>query len=542
MHGRLRILRATRRAGLAAGLLAALAAHAWAGGAAETQLSGGVTDAGGTPLSGVMITAHDGAHRASTTVFTDAGGRFGFPALRPGRYRVTARRLGFETLVREDVAPEGPPLRFSLPAKADFAADLPASYWYAQLDWPDPESHANFARACANCHQIGDWAWRVPRGEADWEAVLERMDRRGPPLYARSREGLIARLMRTFGPDAPAPDFEPPAPPSGAALHAVIREYEIDPERRTSCHDLEPGADGRMYTEEGYWLDPRTLDRGVFPIGDGAHSIERAGNGDFWITVTGSDELVRLDPETGQVDRHAHPEIDGDRGIYPHTLRFNAQQQIWYTLTASNHLARFDPRTAQFEYHRLPAGTQDPEELSGAAVAYGSDIAPDQSIWWSQLLGPRIGRFDPASGEMQAWTTPFSGPRRLRVAGDGAIWVPFFGHARIGRFDPDSEEWRVWELPTGPAGTELPYALAVEPRTGDVWITGSNSDTLIRFRPETERFDVFPLPTPVSWTREIEFDARGHVWTCTSNAGTAPDREGVSRFIELELPAGDAAE
>ena len=100
----------------------------------------------------------------------------------------------------------------------------------------------------------------------------------------------------------------------------------------------------------------------------------------------------------------------------------------------------------------------------------------------------------------------------------------------------------VWELPTGPAGTELPYALAVAPRTGDVWITGSNSDTLIRFRPATERFDVFPLPTPVSWTREIEFDARGHVWTCTSNASTAPDREGVSRFIELELPAAGAAE
>ena len=210
MHGRLRILRATRRAGLTVALLAALAAPAWAAGAAETQLSGGVTDAGGAPLSGVMITAHDGARRAGTTVFTDAGGSFGFPALGPGRYRVTARRIGFETQIRQDVAPDGPALRFVLPAKADFAGDLPASYWYSRLEWPDTESHANFARACANCHQIGDWAWRVPRDEAAWEAVLERMDRRGPPLYARNREGLIARLMRTFGPDAPAPTSSRP--------------------------------------------------------------------------------------------------------------------------------------------------------------------------------------------------------------------------------------------------------------------------------------------------------------------------------------------
>lgn len=543
MAKRPRVGSATRRAARAGLVLAALAAPAWTGaGYAQTRLHGTADGADGAPLAGVMITAHDAARRAGTTVFTAADGRFGFPELRPGRYRVTARRIGFETRVREDAAADGPALRFTLPAKADFAEDLPAAYWYARLDWPDAESHANFARACANCHQIGDWAWRVPRDAADWQAVIERMDRRGPPLYARSRDGLIARLMRAFGPDAPAPDVKPPAPPSGAALRAVIREYEVDVERRTNCHDLEPGADGRMYTEEGYWIDPRTLERGVFPIGEGAHSIERAANGDFWITVTGSDELVRLDPETSQVDRHAHPEINGERGIYPHTLRFDARQQIWYTLTASNHLARFDPRTAQFTYHRLPAGSEDPEELSPAAVAYGSDIAPDQSIWWSQLLGRRIGRFDPDSGEMQVWTTPYSGPRRLRVAGDGRVWVPFFGHARIGRFDPEREEWRVWELPTGPAGTELPYALAVEPRTGDVWITGSNSDTLIRFRPATERFDVFPLPTPVNWTREIEFDARGRVWTCTSNAAIAADREGVSRFIELELPAEDAAE
>ena len=143
---------------------------------------------------------------------------------------------------------------------------------------------------------------------------------------------------------------------------------------------------------------------------------------------------------------------------------------------------------------------------------------------------------------MRSWTTPYSGPRRLRVAGDGTVWVRFFGHARIGRFDPRQESWKTWELPTGPPGTELPYALAVEPRTGHVWVTGSNSDTLIRFQPGSERFDVFPLPTPVSWTREIEFDARGHLWTCTSNARIGPDREDVARFIELELPVEEAGE
>ena len=44
---------------------------------------------------------------------------------------------------------------------------------------------------------------------------------------------------------------------------------------------------------------------------------------------------------------------------------------------------------------------------------------------------------------------------------------------------------------------------AVNQSTGDVWITGSNSNTMIRFRPDTEEFTVFPLPTAADFTREI---------------------------------------
>ena len=72
-------------------------------------------------------------------------------------------------------------------------------------------------------------------------------------------------------------------------------------------------------------------------------------------------------------------------------------------------------------------------------------------------------------------------------------------------------------MPIEPQGTETPYALNVDRRTDTVWICGTNSDTLIRFEPETERFTVYPLPTRVTYTREIDFDASGAVWTSNSN-------------------------
>jgi cysteine-rich repeat protein len=508
--------------------------------AAELQLEGRVRDAAGRLLAGAMVSAHDEERALRVTVFSDAEGRYRFPALAARPYRVQEQRIGFAPAQRDFVpgraaSEQDPALDFSLDPVADVADQLPPSFFYALLDWPTREVEGNFARACANCHPIGDHRWRRPRGRSEWEAVFARMDNRGPSLSHQARELLIPTLVRTFGTDAPRHRFEAPPPPRGDAVRAVVWEYEVDPQRRPSCHDLEIGPDGTVYTEDGYTLQPKTMQRGRHVFPPGAHSIEQDAQGNMWVTVTGSDQLAKLDVRTGRITLYDHPQIGEDKGIYPHTLQFDGQGRIWYTLSGSTHVARFDPATAEFRYFRLPPRPVDAWELSPVPGAYGCDVAPDQSVWWSELMGPRIGEVDPESGEVSSWVTPLHGPRRLGAGPDNRIWVPFFGDSQLGRFDPQTESWKLYPLPTLPAGAELPYALTVHRGTGHVWITGSNSDTLIRFEPETERFTVYPLPTPVNWTREIEFDAEGNVWTCTSDAPSAPDRPGSGRFIKLQL-------
>ena len=61
------------------------------------------------------------------------------------------------------------------------------------------------------------------------------------------------------------------------------------------------------------------------------------------------------------------------------------------------------------------------------------------------------------------------------------------------------------------------YALAIDRRDDTVWLCGTNSDTLIPFDPRTERFSTYLLPSRVAFTRELEVDAEGNVWTTTSN-------------------------
>src|SRR4029077_9093868 len=146
----------------------------------------------------------------------------------------------------------------------------------------------------------------------------------------------------------------------------------------------------------------------------------------------------------------------------------------------------------------------------------------------------RIGRLDPETGAVQLIDTPFTAPRRLRFDSKGTLWIPRFSSGALAHFDPQTRLFQTWPLPIEPRGTETPYALNVDRRTDTVWICGTQSDTLMRFEPASERFTVYPLPTRVTYTREIDFDAAGAVWTSNSNLPAWQIEDAVPRLIRLE--------
>ena len=79
-------------------VLATLAGALGAGqaGAADVLLSGTVTSPAGEPMGGVTVSAKADGGTITTSVFTDEGGRYYFPPLAAGHYRVWAQALGFE--------------------------------------------------------------------------------------------------------------------------------------------------------------------------------------------------------------------------------------------------------------------------------------------------------------------------------------------------------------------------------------------------------------------------------------------------------------
>jgi streptogramin lyase len=292
----------------------------------------------------------------------------------------------------------------------------------------------------------------------------------------------------------------------------------------------------------------------------GPHSIQVAPDGALWITLALGNRLARFDPGTQGFEIH-----ELEHGFYPHTLRFDAGGRIWYTIAASNHLGMFDPATGEAREQRLPARTfgqalvlrllptllwigrhvdlrSRAAEADGISmpIPYGIDVAPDGGVWFSQLNERRIGRVDPETFAVEMIDTPFAAPRRLRFDSRGRLWIPSFSEGLLARFDPATRHFRSWEIPVAPLGSDTPYALHVDRRTDIVWICGTNSDSLIRFEPARERFTVYPLPTRVTYTREIDFDAEGRVWTSNSNSPTWQIEGGLPRVLRLD-PDGAGA-
>ena len=493
------------------------------------------------------------------------------------------------------------PLDFTLIRHTDpasVAAQLPANHWYELLlDQLESEhDREQFVRQCTYCHQQGSPATRLQREEAEWQKVLALMARMGAGLDEDLSQRIPGLLNSAYDPETAVaaltegwedPDFVPPAEP--AALAAVIDEFELGG-RSSMQHDMIVHPSGHIYsvdmtTDTLFRLDPRVpggkrewfkipaedmplggnMGSGALPSNSemyvGPHSLQVDHNGAIWITLATGNQLAKFDPQDGSFTTEPLPS-----GIYPHTLRIDDRNRVWYTVAGSNHVGMFDQATGQHVNIRVPARSfgeavmlrlipfflwlNQYVDLSAAAgagsgegsgpVPYGIDVAPNGDIWFSQLNAHRIGRIDPDTFELHMIDTPFKAPRRLRFDSKGDLWIPGFSSNVLARFDTETEEFELFEIPIEPIGTETPYALNVDRRTDMVWICGTNSDTLLSFDPDTAEFTVYPLPTQVTYTREIDFDEDGAVWTSNSNIPAWQIETGTPRVLRLTPPGSRA--
>jgi virginiamycin B lyase len=477
----------------------------------------------------------------------------------------------------------------------EISNQLTAAAHAAALPFPSQRIKDAFISQCSYCHQQGNALTRAPHTPEQWSASIWRME--GYGAYITYDEHRQIKKMLGEGFTGQPINVVETAPYSTEMARAKVREWHVG-DALSFLHDTMVGLDGKLYgIDEGkdviFILDrgsgaivtaPMPLDgvqtggrfRGVrLPIGvftgsHGPHSSAQLSDGRIFITGALSGQLLMYNPADGAWKTWTIPPgFLWRKGLYPHTIRADKAENLWFTTTFSNRLVKFDPRSEQFTDVALPHDgflrwMSDtfmgavlklieffPEKnyqlvlshhkwLNGGREAfnwpYGIDVSPvDDSVWFSKLLGNRIGTIDRDTQQITEFETPYKGPRRLRFGPDGMLWIPSFDDGKLMRFDPNTQAFESIDLPVLADGEyEMPYALNVHPKTGDVWIAANNTDRVLRYIPAEKRFIAYPMPNRVIWFRDLDFTTDGQVCSSNSNLPAYAHEDGVPAFVCIE--------
>ena len=288
--------------------------------------------------------------------------------------------------------------------------------------------------------------------------------------------------------------------------------------------------------------DSKTGEIAAFPENtrNAPHSLALGRDGKYYVTNTRTNTIGVFDPKT----REWEPSfVIGGGARYPHTVRVDSEGIVWFTLAGSEQVGRIDPQTGQSTVIRLPAVKSG--GVSGGTQPYGIDIHPtDGSIWYGRLFGDKIGRIDAKTLALQEFDSPVRGPRRMRFDAKGVLWVTGYSEGELARLDVAGKSFKakVYRIPEFAGGYRpAPYALGVHPQTNDIWINENMTDRLYRFIPSEERFVAYPVPLAGTYTRDFSFTTDGRACTSNNPLPIAALEGGVAEILCIQVEPDSSA-
>lgn len=195
-----------------------------------------------------------------------------------------------------------------------------------------------------------------------------------------------------------------------------------------------------------------------FQITSQASSAAQA-EGSIWFTLREGGRVLRIDPQA--VESVGLVEV----GSLANAI-ISAEDGLWVSVGIDRQsLVQIDPATEEI------LQTIDVSEIGNPnflAHAFGS-------LWVAFGDDAMIGRFDPATGEVQALIETDPAPLGIAVQGD-SLWVAH-PTGLVSRIDPDSNEVSA----TIPVNGTTQVAFAID---GEVWVPDSTGSGITRIDPE----------------------------------------------------------
>ncbi len=290
---------------------------------------------------------------------------------------------------------------------------------------------------------------------------------------------------------------------------APVEPVYFDVTRGAHPHDVAaaPAAGGPVYytaqaTGRLGILDPKTGKFEEIPLGprSAPHGVIVGPDGAPWITDSGQNAIVRVDPKTRAV--RVWPLGSDVEYANLNTLTFDRKGRVWFT-GQSGYYGRLVPETSDMKVWKAPGGRGP----------YGIATTPGGDVYYASLAGSHIARIDTETGVATVIEPPTKdqGARRVWSDSRGRIWTSYWNTGHVGMYDPASRSWREWKLPGN-----RPRAYSVWVDSEDkVWLTEWTANAIVRFDPATEKFESFPSNRNGATVRQM-LGRAGEAWGAES--------------------------
>jgi virginiamycin B lyase len=289
--------------------------------------------------------------------------------------------------------------------------------------------------------------------------------------------------------------------------HAQVRYFDVVSGAHPHDVAATPAPGGPVYytaqrTGKLGILDPASGKVEEIALGarSAPHGVIVGPDGAPWITDSGQNAIVRVDPATRAVRVWPLPADVGYANL--NTATFDRKGRLWFTGQSGNY-GRLNPATGEVRVWPSPRGRGP----------YGVTTTPGGDVYYASLAGNHLARIDTETGEAFVIepVTPNQGARRAWSDSRGRIWVSYWNTGQVGVYDPASRSWREWKLPG-----ERPRAYSVWVDERDkVWLTEWTTNAIVRFDPVTEKFESFPSNRPGADVRQM-LGRPGEAWGAES--------------------------
>jgi len=487
---------------------------------ASAALTGQVTSEAEDAMEGVVVTARKDNSIVSTSVTSDAAGRYVFPEnrLEPGRYTIAIRAIGYELggpTTANVIAEQTAKVDLKLKKTGDLASQLSNAEWMMSI--PGTEEQKAMLLDCMGCHTLE----RVVRSAHDvneWMQVVSRMkgygavsqpikpqlmldaDRAGKPEEYRTMAEYLATINLGASDHWSYP-LKTLARPTGRSTHVIVTEYDVV-RPTTEPHDVVLDKDGNVwYSDFGELFiskfDPKTLKLTEYPTKkfkpdapEGNLSLALDKGGKLWFDTMYQGALGTIDPKTGETKFYPLAAEWNDNRVQLNFvgLRHDVDGKVWTKSVGTQDIFRLDLATNTWEKFHPTSALPPGRRYSMYQVISDSK----NNLWMAEFQEGYLGTIDAKTHAVKwfALPTPHARARRMEIDDQDRIVVTEYRGNKVALFDTKSETFREFPLPP----YTFPYRANID-RNGDIWASTMATDRVVRMDPKTGETQQYLMPS-----------------------------------------------